>query len=284
MPTVGAAKAQSHPDLADTKTPLQQPAGSQVSLASLAITAAWWTNITALVTLVIWLSIDGFMSRFEIDLIPGFTGQILSNGILTEPEGLTESYSIPRRIFGTTVLSFGGLSALTVAIGLLLGPAQYRTLRTFLVALLLVTLWVLTLSNWKNIVELGKAIRVSQEVAPLESFAQSTLKQWETLTDEKTSPDYSKWTPFNAYPVNKPTMLFFLGEQPIPYADLKIRSIEYSRGQAIRFELAGEQIGNWLELRIDDEPPQDFSGGLDTPFEAMKWRRLRNKLYLVRYR
>ena len=211
-------------------------------------------------------------------------GGVSLDGGMAINEGLTHSRSLPRQVFGSALISIGVGTFLAIGWGLLWGPIRFRTTRRFLLAAGLMTLWVFALTNWASIIEAGKGLRIVQEAEPLERFAQSTLEQWDALTDEKTSPDYSKWTSFNAYPVNKPRMLFFLGEQAIPNTNMKIRSIEFTPGEAIRFELASEQIGNWLELRLDDLPPQDFVGGLQAPFEAVQWRRLRNQLYLVRYR
>lgn len=260
---------------------IQHPLSPYISWA---IDLAWYLNIVSLLAIIGWLSIDGYLSRFAFNLIPGFDSTTTISGNYVAAESLPQYLSAPRQFFGSMLILTGSVTAILILYGLALGQFRHRSTRSFLAATFLATVWIICLTNWNNIIEVGKNVRIARETAPLQEFAHTTLKQWNELTDDAEAADYAKWTAFNAYPIGKPRMIFFLGEQPVPKTELSIRSIEYSEDQAIRFELSGEQMGNWFELRLDSSPPQDFIGGLEVPFEVVRWKQLRGPLYLVRYR
>ncbi len=243
---------------------------------------AWYLNLLAFLLTLGWLFYDGYLHRMAWAPVslPGI--EVEWRGPEATVDGLSKSLDTPRRwvawgLQGACFLSWGG-----IVTGLLIGGNRYRGVRAWLGLMLSVVLWLVLWTNWGKIVEAGRFAQVSGETKSLLVFSQKTYDDWESFTAPDAPPRES-WVPFNAYPLRKPSMLFFLGEQVIPETNLTVRSIERTAGEAIRFELSGSQLGNWVEWRVDDSPPKDFTGGLEAPMEMVRWRKLADRLYLVQY-
>jgi hypothetical protein len=90
--------------------------------------------------------------------------------------------------------------------------------------------------------------------------------------------------PYLAYPKGGPTLVLPLKWITFPETDLRFSAVERSSDDVIRFELAGNEAGAWLEWRADDRPPQPFKSGLEMHYNVSRHERLAPHWYLVRYR
>jgi hypothetical protein len=89
--------------------------------------------------------------------------------------------------------------------------------------------------------------------------------------------------PFLAYPKGDPTTVLPLRQITFPDTALRFAAIERTRDGAIRFELAGDEAGAWLERRAVDRPPGPFKSGLDMNYNVSRTARLAPHWFLVRY-
>jgi hypothetical protein len=86
------------------------------------------------------------------------------------------------------------------------------------------------------------------------------------------------------YPSSAPTALLPLSGPVFPSTTMPFSAVERTGDDAMRFELAGSEVGAWLEWRRDSSEPQAFVGGLETHYEVARFARLAPHWFLVRYR
>lgn len=220
----------------------------------------------------IWLLRDGYVSR-----IPWSEP---ADGIEPLPDSLASW-----RLWTLGLLVAGCfLSWLAILWGMLFASASYRNLRRMFGLTLSVGLWLIVGTEWRSMVEFGRVARLKREHQAVELFSSSLNSQWDEVVDSSRPHAMSDLIPFNAYPIRKPTMLLFLGEQPIPGTNLTVRSIERTPEQAIRFELSGEHLGHWLEVRWNHTPPNAFETGIEEQLSPANWTAITPNLYRVQYR
>lgn len=224
-----------------------------------------------------WLLYDGYASR-------SLSGTWVDLFETPKAEPLTQALSGPRLLWVQLITIATGTTGSVILFGFLFGPKQFSGIRCLLGFMLLSGGWLLNLTQWDRIHHVGRTIYVSSEARSVAEFADRVHRNWPALVKNIDNECQFELSSFNAYPIYKPTMLMFLGDQEIPNSPLLFRAIEREDDKAIRFELSGENLGYWIERRYDSQEPSDFIGGLAETYHIGKSRRIADQLYLVDYR
>lgn len=89
---------------------------------------------------------------------------------------------------------------------------------------------------------------------------------------------------FMAYPQGNPRMLMILVGQRSDAAIPPFSAVERDDDGSLKFELAGDETGSWLEWHPAGSTPDNFTGGLENTYTRGRSAPLGNGWYLVRYR
>ncbi len=135
--------------------------------------------------------------------------------------------------------------------------------------------------QWDRFIEWGRVHRHRLATAALIDYAREVDRNW----DQIVAGNSTLVSPyFNAYPLDKPTLLLLATEQPIPQTSHRVIAIERSGDRTIRFELSRGDRGYWLEVRqASAGQPQSYVGGLEEQQNLVGWRSLGEQAFLVRY-
>jgi hypothetical protein len=170
------------------------------------------------------------------------------------------------------------VSGLELFFGLFFGEARQRGLRSWLAVTGLIAVWLTLGFEWRDLQWRGQVHRARPNVAALSALANSLQQSWPTIDGEM--PDLG---PFQAYPIAKPDVLLLFSSKQLPGATAPISAVNRSNDGDLRFQLAGDEVGTWLELHPHDMPG-DFVGGLDQKFVLDRAAAVGEKWYLVKYR
>ena len=165
-----------------------------------------------------------------------------------------------------------------LALGLVWGAKQYRSLKAFLMFVTLVSLCVGLLIGLPNVAWYGKQMRVGRLLSTLYPCVAELQDDW-PLEDGRSST----LGPYMAYPIGGPTALVLLSPPVLGQSTTKVSMVERSETGALRFLLAGTEFGDWLEFHPDGHLPSSFVGGLLQHFELSRYQDLGDGWYLVRY-
>ena len=133
--------------------------------------------------------------------------------------------------------------------------------------------------DWPAVCWIGQQHRVGRLVSAAESTVSGLKSNWPTMDGEL--PEVG---PFLAYPSSAPTALLPLSEAAFPNTRVPFSAVERTGDEAMRFELAGSEVGAWLEWRADASEPQSFVGGLETHYDVERFAGIAPHWFLVRYR
>ena len=148
----------------------------------------------------------------------------------------------------------------------------------WLLVALLVAAWLTLFASWPELAWRGQVVRLRNNLDGLMQLAESLRSDWPATDGERQGLG-----PFMAYPIGRPTMLMMLTTPNVPGTRASIASVERSDEGALRFELAGDEPGVWLEWHPADKAPQSFVGGLLDEHRIECSERLGLGWYLVRY-
>ncbi|MFO0941502.1 MAG: hypothetical protein U0930_12135 [Pirellulales bacterium] len=245
------------------------PGSGRLARARMIDRVLWLVQLLVIASLFGWLTLDGYLDRIQL----GFRPTILSNQI-------PESISTPR-VAGLWTLC--GIFAVTWW-GALLSLSFGRWKSTGIKPLFLLTFtmasWLAILVNWSPIVEAGRQWRLQTELKGLRSFAAELDQHWTEIVSDQAA---TRLPQFNAYPIESPTLLLFLGNHKVPGTQIEYCAIERSEPKVIRIELTGSNTDWWIEVRPDGTRPTQFIGGLNERFSQRKARQLDRQIYLVQY-
>jgi hypothetical protein len=163
--------------------------------------------------------------------------------------------------------------------GLFIGERRYRSTRAWLAFMTLACGWLGFLVTWPDVYWLGQQRRMAAALQPVERLAQELSQNWPTEDG-----NLAGIGPYLAYPKGGPTTLLPLRWITFPGSALGFSAIERTADGVIRFELAGDEVGAWLEWRSDDRPPQPFKSGLEVDYNVAREARLAPRWFLVRYK
>jgi hypothetical protein len=170
------------------------------------------------------------------------------------------------------------VSVVMVALGLLLGPPRHRGVRSWLALTAVVAFWLGLTVTWRSLAAAGQQWRLSQRLDSFDSLATQLQTAWPA------SDGYlAKLGAFNAYPIGHPrTLLIIAAEQEAD--STPVAAVERSDAGALRFELAGDETGVWLERHPPGSQPASFTGGLQDERELVDAVPLKDGWYLSHYR
>ncbi len=141
----------------------------------------------------------------------------------------------------------------------------------------IVAIWLTLALDWRDLQWRGQVHRARPNVDALSALATSLQQSWPTIDGE--TPELG---PFQAYPIAKPEVLLLFSQKQMPGATAPISAINRSENGTLRFQLAGNETGTWLEWHPHDAP-SDFVSGLDQRFVLNRATAVGENWYLVKY-
>lgn len=251
------------------------PPPRTTAIASSALTLLWCANVVALIGATAWIFVDPRVAQHlaaeEHKLTAPFQGP---NAGVVDPVDPTSP-----RAFAITIIACIVLASL-VALGaaLFFGPPERRRVRSWLGLTTLVALWLGLAVGWRDLSWAGTRWRLDRQLAAFQPLADELAADWPT--DDGALPGLGQ---FSAYPVGRPRMLMLIAADPAA-THAPIAAVERSDAGALRFQLAGQETGAWLEWHPAGSTPASFTGGLDDPHDLAKSAPLSEHWFATRYR
>jgi hypothetical protein len=232
----------------------------------------WIVNLVAFAAVCIWILVDG---RFPQ------TVDVLRAAVLQRFDGnLPQSLAwVPSRL--PYVMLLGAIavgSGIGIFVGLFFGAKAHRRVRSWLVFTVLAAAWLSLAVTWREMAWKSQALRVQWRLSGLDSVAASLVADWPAADGER--PEIG---PFMAYPQGDPRMLMLLTTPEVGRAGVAISAIEKSASGGVRFQLAGNEAGAWLEWHPSRSAPESFRGGLMTEYQLERAKPLADGWFLARY-
>jgi hypothetical protein len=149
------------------------------------------------------------------------------------------------------------VSTVLVGVGLFLGPPSHRGVRSWLAVTTVIAFWLGLTVSWRSLAAAGQEWRLGRQLDSFEILAKHLQDAWPKRDDH-----IAGLGAFNAYPIGRPrTLMVIAADQPD--GSPPIAAIERSNAGALRFELAGDETGAWLEWHPPGSRPESFTGGLE---------------------
>ncbi|MEM6776125.1 MAG: hypothetical protein AAF670_00630 [Planctomycetota bacterium] len=152
------------------------------------------------------------------------------------------------------------------------------TIRRLLCHTLVVAAWFGFAGTFQHWVWRGKTRRSTHRIAELDRVAALLRADWPS-----DSGDIDGLGPYTAYPFDEPSLLLLLTPFPLESTNTVVAAIERSVNGSLRFELGGDDGGDWLEWHPSGERPNNFTGGLSDPHHLVQATQLDEQWFLVRY-
>jgi hypothetical protein len=232
-------------------------------------------NLVGLMALTAWILIDPGFERFGDQVVRRFADPSTS----VAGSNATASAGGYRLILLGVLVALGGATLVRMTIGLVRGSPRHRTLRRWFIFVTLLCMWITLGRFWRDLGWTGKAMRLRDEIASLQSVVDRLHGSW-----PKADGDDALLGAYSAYPPREPSMLLLLTAPELAGRQRAISAVERTPSGAICFELSGSERGDWLQWHAGNSLPSDFRGGLDVTYELVKYRHVRGPWYLVRYR
>jgi hypothetical protein len=176
------------------------------------------------------------------------------------------------------MLVVAALTLAALALGLFLGSRKHRSLRAWLVVTTLAALWLAFFPSWGEFAWAGQRWRLARQIPQFERIAAPLRQQW-----PRQDARIDHLGHFTVYPHAEATTLLVI-EGDAPPGRAKVAAVEHSDAGALRFKLAGNETGAWLEWHPPGSAPASFSGGLDTRYTLDRAGSLHDGWFLTRYR
>lgn len=252
-------------------TPLEADTERQLltSRISRVLTLVWFLNFLILVAAIVWLIVDPYAPRVVERLASVSTPWKNVGEFLDFPHGRVRAVQV------TAAVAILGLVSVTVA--LFLGPPRHRRLRSWLALTTLVALWLAVFSSWREFAWAGQRWRLYRRIEKFEPVATALRENWPRRDGQIPGLGY-----FTAYPGVEATTLLVIAVDAPPGRP-PVAAVEHSPAGALRFQLAGDETGAWLEWHPPGSHPASFKGGLDTKYILDRTSPLGDGWYLSRY-
>jgi hypothetical protein len=232
------------------------------------LSVCWALNLLAFPASVIWLCVDPLAPRFFAIWFRPWD-QLPAELMLDMPYW--------RVFIASLTLMFAGSGLIFIAGALFLGPRAHRSLRAWLALTTLIALWLAFFASWREFAWAGQRWRLSRQITQFERIAAPLRQQWPRKDARIAELGY-----FSAYPqVEAKTLLIIEGDAPPTRAN--VAAVEHSDAGALRFQLAGDETGAWLEWHPPGSAPASFKGGLDTKYILDRTSPLRDGWFLSHY-
>lgn len=234
----------------------------------------WRLNVAALGGIYLWALVDG-----------RFTHTILALQKTVAPlvgiAGFPALYP-PQLTWRLLTLAAVAVCALGSMVGvcaaLFVGADRHRRLRSWLAFTLLVAAWLSLGVSWREVAWHGQQWRVKAHLNQFTAIAASLRADWPAEDGRR-----AELGAFMAYPRSEPRVLLVLTPPTQPPAVLAFSAVERSADGALRFELAGNEAGAWLEWHRRGDVPSSFFGGLMSHYHLERYASLGDGWYLARY-
>lgn len=239
-----------------------------------AVRSYWAINALSLTAIAVWIYNDGRFAQASSRLI-----HRLLFAIGRAPELGPEPQLASRVLALSCLAAIAVASGVGVCFALFLGRSEHRRVRGWLGLTVLLAAWLTLYATWPELSWRGQASRVDDELPQLQTLITTLTKNWPTQDGES-----SELGAFLAYPAERPQTLLLLTQVNPPGTKLAITGVERSNDGALRLQLAGSEIGSWLEWHPIADEPRAFVGGLLQRFELDRFQQLDENWYLVRYK
>lgn len=191
----------------------------------------------------------------------------------------TGSPDVGRRLDYLLSLVIGSLLTLTgIFTTLFAGSHRHRNLRSWFAFTLLVAAWLTLFVAWREFAWQGQRLRLWTQLDDFEPVAAELQKNW-----PRGDGKLPKVGAFMAYPQGKPRTLLVLAQSEAQ-PGTSFSAVEREDDGSLKFELAGDETGSWLEWHPAGSTPDNFTGGLENTYTRGRSAPLGNGWYLVRYR
>jgi hypothetical protein len=241
------------------------------NMARRTLSVAWLLNAALLVVAFVWIYLSG-------DSLARMSALGTRLGLIDDTTTDVSSWYQSDVTTAVSIAAVVACTLLAMFCGLFIGERRYRSTRAWLAFMALVCGWLGFLVTWPDVYWLGQQRRMAAVLQPVERLAQELSQNWPTEDG-----NHSGIGPYLAYPQGAPTTLLPLRSVTLPDTALGFSSIERTEDGVIRFELAGDEVGAWLERRSDDRLPQPFKSGLYVDYNVAREARLAPRWFLVRY-
>jgi hypothetical protein len=225
--------------------------------------------------LICWIFTDGRFAdialRAKHDLL-SLVRWLPSTG---QQEPQLASRLIALKVLGVLVVT----SAIGISMALFYGGPEHRRVRSWLSLTALVAAWLTLWATWPELLWRGQAYRLRSSLPEMQLIANSLVKNWPTGDGER-----AELGPFMAYPTGNAQMLLLLTQANVPHTSILLSTVERSDQGALRFWLAGNELGAWLEWHPSSDKPRAFFGGLQQEFEIERFSPLGENWFLARYK
>jgi hypothetical protein len=232
----------------------------------------WIVNLLAFAAICVWILVDG---RFP-QAVDAFPAMFIQRAIYRF-DGVSWFTSRVPYLALLGLVAFG--SGAGIFGSLFFGAREHRRLRSWLIFTVLTAAWLTLSVTWREMAWQSQTMRMNWRLSGLDSVASGLRSDWPTADGER--PEIG---PFMAYPQGDPRTLMLLTTPEIGGAGVPISAIEKATSGGLRFLLAGNEAGAWLEYHPPGSVPESFRGGLVTRFQLERSAPLADGWYLARYR
>jgi len=241
-------------------------AAPRLKIRSLAL--AWVCSFAVVVATAVWLLVDPRAApAFALSMGQG--DKIAPDGVLAVTAGRMATLGV---LWLMACICFG-----PIVVGLFFGAPKQRSLRSWLALTALVACWLALFASWHEFAWAGQRWRLGRQLAPLQTLADKLSHQWPS-DDGK----LAGLGDFSAYPIGSPRTLLVNAADP-QAAGPRISLVDRSADGALRFRIAGDETGAWLEWHPEGEAPGDFTDGVDEAHSLLRFSPLRDGWHLSRY-
>jgi hypothetical protein len=235
--------------------------------------AMWIVNMAALAAITCWILRDGRFADAAVRLA-GQLRSLLHGATAANPTG-----TVGTRLLMLKLMVGAGIGSMFgMLLGLFVGPAAHRQIRTWLAFTAIIVLWLTLFVTWRELAWHAQVWRLSNQPGKFQSVAESLRSNW-----PKSDGERAELGPFLAYPRDDVRMLMLLGKPASTEGGLPYTAVERATDSTLRFELAGNEEGAWLELHPPGSVPSTFVGGLATQYRLVRAAALGNGWYVTRY-
>lgn len=236
----------------------------------------WVLSLLLLISLAVWAYFDpGFGAAVNDPY--GALVSLRHKGVQIEPD----HDPLGGRWHRALLILGGGISLglfFLLIMGAIFGPKSYRSLKSLLIFVTLGCLWLGLAMGLKNIAWYGKQMRVQPLLAKLQPIADELKSNWPSQDEVSQTLG-----PFKAYPLKNPNTLILMISPALPESEVRLTQVIRSEEGALRFLLAGSELGDWLEWHPKGSQPTAFADGFHADRDLSRHQDLGNGWYLVRY-
>jgi hypothetical protein len=236
--------------------------------------AFWLVNLVAFGGLCGWILLDGKFSETVLAL----PTSILQH-FTDDPEAGRRWPELAGRLLLLKILGALAMgSAVGIFASLFFGARTHRRVRSWLALTVLAAAWLTLTVSWRELAWRSQAFRLKSQLDGFEAVAAALRSDWPTSDGES-----EQLGPYMAYPQGAPRVLLLLTIPQIDQTNASFVAVERSPAGALRFQLAGNEPGAWLEWHPRGSSLQPFVGGLQTDYEIVRSAPLGSEWFLVRY-